>query len=263
MASLQFLNLKPRENISERTTSAAIHKTLEQIYSEIKKGLWLVGGTAISAYYAEHRRSEDLDLFTDNPLTLKQAVLGLRALKNKGAQLLNESTSPHYYHTNISFMDHSYTVDIVVDENLHKIGKAYQTNDGVWVADLPTLFAMKVATLVSRCSEKDLFDLDWLIGQLQNFDIAKMIRKGASIDTGLNVETLLISLQGAILRKEACHFLLEDSEITVDQAYKKILNLRKFLIKSLLEFEKKLPPSNDVQALKAEIKTQKQLKKEI
>lgn len=260
MAALQFTNLKPKDRISERTTSAAVRKTLGKIYSEVKKGLWLVGGTALSAYYAEHRCSEDLDLFTDNPLTFRQAILALRALKNEGAELLNESTSPHYYHTNISFMNHSYTVDIVVDENLHKIGNAHQTKDGVWVADLPTLFAMKVAALVSRCSEKDLFDLDWLIKQLKDFDTDEIIREGATIDTGLNVETLLISLQGATLRKEACHFLPEGSDITADQAYQKVLNLRKFLIKTLLEFEKKLPPSSDAQALKAEIKIQKKFK---
>lgn len=219
-----------------------------------------MGGTALAGYYAEHRRSDDLDLFALDSQAHRGAILAVKSLTKLGAVLSNERSSPYYYHTDAQLKQHRFTADVVLDENLHRIGKAIQTKENVWVADLPTLFATKAACLVSRCSEKDLFDLDWMLSQIKNFSIADLIEAGVQIDGGLNVETLLISLKGAPLRKEACQFLLPQSKLTQEQAFGKIKDLQQKLIDLLLAYEKKLPLSQETNALSQSLKDQRKLK---
>lgn len=260
MATLQFPTLKLRDTLSKKASPPSLAAALKFIFSNVAEKLWLVGGTALSGYYAEHRRSDDLDLFAEDAETFKLAVLAVKALQKEGAKFSNERSSPLYYHADATFMNHAFTIDVVLDENLHRIGSVQKAQDGVSVADLQTLFAMKSSCLVSRCSEKDLFDLDWMIERSENFNVGELIRLGELMDGGLNSETLLFSLQSATLRKEACHFLLPGSDMTVSDAYSKITALQKFLIKSLLEYEKKLPLSEDAQKIKQALKNQKKLK---
>ena len=74
------------------------------------------------------------------------------------------------------------------------------------VADLPTLLSMKAATLVSRCSEKDLYDLLWLFGAFPDRRFADLIELGHEFDAGVNGEALLYSVGSAGLEQAACGF---------------------------------------------------------
>lgn len=237
-----------------------MREALYHIFSNAGAGLWLVGGTALAGYYAEHRRSDDLDLFAVDPEAHRATTLAVKSLTKLGAVLSNERSSPYYYHTDAQLKQHRFTTDVVLDENLHRIGGAVRTKEGVWVADLPTLFATKAACLVSRCSEKDLFDLDWIISQMKGFNIDDLIQAGVQIDGGLNVETLLISLKGTHLRKEACQFLLSQSKLTQEQAFSKIKVFQQKLIQALLSYEQKLPLSQTTEALSQSLKDQRKLK---
>lgn len=259
MASLPHATLKPRSHISTKSSPPALREALLHIFSMAAEGLWLVGGTAIAGYYAEHRRSDDLDLFAIHPEAFHAAVLAVKSLKGKGALLKRERSSPLYYHADALLQDHPFTIDVVLDENLGSIGYAKKTDDGVTVADFETLLTMKAACLVSRCSEKDLFDLDWMLKQIPGWSIADLIALGSKIDGGLSVETLLISLRGSVLRKTACSFLLPTSPFNEETAYKKIVGLQKRLVERLLSYENKLPPTLETSALAQSLKQQREL----
>lgn len=261
MAPLQLPNLIPFERLSKKSSPPALAKVLSHVYSNIHENLWLVGGTALSGYYAEHRRSDDLDLFAADDRTFRNAGLLVKGLVKEGAKLTAERSSPVYYHADVSFLGHTFTVDVVIDENLHRFGKSHQAKDGVCVADISTLFSTKAACLVSRCSEKDLFDLCWILERANGFDISDLIRMGSEVDGGLTVETLLISLRGATLRKEACHFLLDGFPLTVEEVFAKIGKLRDFFIQSLLAHEERQPPSEEAASLKEILTLQRKLKK--
>lgn len=249
----------PRKTISPKAVPEAIRKSLRHIFVQAGDGLWLVGGTALAGYYAEHRRSDDIDLFAQDTIAHQAAIRAAQSLKNQGTHLANERHTPTYFHADAEYEGHHFTIDIVLDENLFRIGHGVKTDDGIYVADFETLFAMKAACLVSRCSEKDLFDLDWFFSQRGGIDVAEMANKGQLIDAGVSIETLLIGIKGANLRQEACHFLLPKSPLTIDAAYKKITVLQKKLIQMLLEYEKKLPPSKEVKALKQSVKDMKKI----
>ena len=249
MAALHTLEVDPFPTMSAKCTPRAIRHALELICAKTDQGLWLAGGSALAGFYAEHRRSDDLDLFAVDSPAFTAAIPAVHALATKGATLSNERRTPYYFHVDVIFKNHTFTIDIVLDEHLHEIGAACKTKSGVWVTRLPTLFATKAACLISRCAEKDLFDLHWFFSKLGGIDAQELIESGSAIDEGLTAETLLISLKGATLRKEACHFLLPSSTITVDDAYKNILKLREELIDAILTYEKTLPPSLAAQAL--------------
>lgn len=257
MVTLQTIDVDPFSTMSSKSTPLAIRHALEQIFANAGEGLWLVGGSALAGFYAEHRRSDDLDFFVMDEPAFTAAILAVHSLTKKGAALSNERRTPNYFHADVKFKGHPFTVDIVLDEHMHDIGKASETKQGMWVARLPTLFAAKAACLISRCSEKDLFDLHWFFSKLGGIDVQELVEAGSSIDGGLTTETLLISLEGAILRKDACHFLLPSSKMTVDDAYRNILKLRQDLIDAVLVYEKTLPPSPDAQALSQSIRDQR------
>lgn len=257
MANLQTIDVDPFPIMSSKSTPLAIRHALEHICTDTGGGLWLVGGSALAGFYAEHRRSDDLDLFAIDPAAFTAAILAVHSLEKEGATLSNERRTPNYFHVDVVFKKHAFTIDIVLDERMHEISRASETKRGVWVARLPTLFAAKAACLISRCSEKDLFDLFWFFSKLGTIDVQELIERGSTIDGGLTTETLLISLEGAILRKDACHFLLTSSKMTVDNAYKNILKLRKDLIDAIMIYEKTLPPSRDARALSQSIRDQR------
>lgn len=260
MATLSFPELRPHETISKQSSPPALYEALKIIFVAVPEGLWLVGGTALAGYYAEHRRSDDLDLFAVDEIAHRSGALAVKSLTRQGAILMGERTTPNFYHADVKFKGHAFTIDVVLDENLHRIGSASRQQDGVWVADLATLFATKAACLVSRCSEKDLFDLDWILSQVRHYTAADLVEAGNKIDGGVCIETLLVVLQGAILRKEACRFLLPDAGVSVEQAYHKIVTLRKKLIQLLLEAERKMNPTDEIQALSQAVKDQKKIK---
>lgn len=259
MAALRKSMNIPFSKISKRAVPRAIRESVRFIFKNATGRLWFVGGSALAGYYAEHRRSDDIDLFAADELSYQSTVRAIRALKTQGARLENESMSPLFYRADAKFEDHSFTIAAVLDQNVHEVGESIQTNDGVVVASLGTLLMMKIACLVSRCSEKDLYDLDWIFKKMGTPEVKDLVSMGQGMDAGLNVETLLISLNGTALRKEACDFAIPSSGMTVDKAYQIIKKLKSKLIKSLLEYEEKSPPSEMVKELMNSAKDMKKL----
>lgn len=263
MATLPIADLPPDSDLASKVLPEALRQSLKHLFAESDGKCWLVGGTALAGYYAAHRRSDDLDLFVKDALSYTILVRSAQQLQTAGAQIIRQSHTPYYYRAELSWLDHPFTLDIVLDENLHRIGSAHLANNGVWIASLPTLLATKIACLLSRCSEKDLYDLCWLFSQMSSMPtIADLISSGQNVDAGLTCETLLISLQGAPLRQSACDFLLPKSLETPATVYAHIQSLRQQLIQALLEFEKQEPPplvaqtlSNHLHALRRSKKT--------
>jgi len=123
-------------------------------------------------------------------------------------QFIKETTSAFYYHTACTYKGHFFTIDLVVDENLFRVGEFHLTENKILIASLPTLLRMKSAALVSRASEKDLSDLLQLFSIFKNVTIPEFIELGQSIDGGVNAESMLAAISGAILREDACDFSL-------------------------------------------------------
>jgi hypothetical protein len=212
-----------------------------QIFSHCGEGVALVGGTALAGFYAGHRRSDDLDLFTKSEISQRSTVLAIKSLRAIGARILEESQTPLYYHAVCELGGHSFTVDAVLDTNLFRVGKFTRIEPGILVAELDTLLAMKIATLVSRCSEKDLYDLKWLLGRQASPATAALLAMGTAIDGGVTAENLLSSLGGTALRESACAFSL-DPKMSPKKILKEAEGERKAWIKKLTVYLRAAPP---------------------
>ncbi len=229
---------KPDSCLAARVLPAPLARAVTHVFSQTTDGLMLVGGTALSGYYAGHRRSDDLDLFVDSHLAFRAAVLAVRSLAEIGSLLSGERSSAQFYHATCQLTGHGFTVQVVVDRRVFGVGRALAADDGVQVADLETLLKMKAATLVSRAGEKDLYDLAWLFDRHRRLDMPTLLALGAEIDAGMDGEAVLISLVGTELRASACGFSLTE---TAEAVFQTVTRVRDGLIHGLERHLQSLP----------------------
>jgi hypothetical protein len=174
----------------------------------------LVGGTALAGFYAGHRRSDDLDLFTRDPVAHDAAVRAAKSLTEIGASFGQERSSSLFHHATCRLDGHDFTIQVVHDPSLFLVGSGAAAG-GAFVASLETLLKMKCATLVSRASEKDLYDLAWLFEHASDLDVPALIALGSQIDGGMHAESVLVSLVGAEPVEASCGFSRTESAAEV------------------------------------------------
>jgi hypothetical protein len=199
--------LAPDAARAARVLPAPLCRALDLLFTDHPTGVMLVGGSALAGYYAGHRRSDDLDLFTADSPAQDHMRRAVQALPKYGATLTSQQTSPGFFHALAALDGHEFTVDVVLDENLFRVGHGASAGC-VQVADLRTILMMKAATLVSRCSEKDLYDLLWLLSHFEKTGPAELVKLGQAIDGGAHAESILIVLTGTRLSVAACNFAL-------------------------------------------------------
>ena len=136
---------------------------------------------------------------------------------------------------------HDFTVQVVLDPNLFAIHSGVEADDRVLVAALETLLKMKAATLVSRASEKDLYDLAWFFQQDGGLDVPTLLALGEQVDRGVNGEAVLISLIGTEPRESACGFSLAEAP---EEVHAEVIRTRKALIRGVEAYlhEQVAPP---------------------
>lgn len=229
----------PKPDLAERVLPAPLYKSLRHIFRENPSGYALAGGSALAGFYAGHRRSDDLDVFADGVESHEAAIRAVKSLVSLGARLLNERRTPAYYRASCSLEGHEFTADVVLDPRLFQVGRMVRLENGIAVADLKTLLMMKSAALVSRCSEKDLYDLIWILGELP-VSLGELVELGRLLDAGVTPEGLLISVAGASLSPEACGFSLERGVKPVS-VHRRIESFRKGLLRNLVRLAKEQP----------------------
>ena len=106
------------------------------------------------------------------------------------------------------------------------------TAGGVVVAGLPALLAMKAAALVSRCSEKDLYDLLWLCNAFAKREFPELIELARHVDGGVNGESLVYSIGSAELDRDACGFAVEFG-VSAGTVFDRIAAFRRDLLGAL------------------------------
>lgn len=232
--------LQPNIELAKRVLPRPLLEALKHVFAQGVENCGLVGGTALAGFYAGHRRSDDLDLFARDAIGMRACTLAVRSLERLGASLTAATHSQQYFHVQCELGEHRFTVDVVEDENLFRIGSFVRLAGGIAVADLKTLLRMKAATLVSRCSEKDLYDLLWLLERFPGLGVTELVGLGREIDTGVDPESILASLGGATLREEACRFSL-DSSVSAEEIHRRICSLREDLIDGVAKFLRKQP----------------------
>ena len=217
--------------LADRVLPRPLLQALRHVFAQGIRDAMLVGGTALAGFYAGHRRSDDLDLFVGAPVAYRQAVLAVRSLRTLGADMQERSHSNQFYRAVCSWQALQFTVDVVLDPHALRVAGANAAGD-VMVAALPALLSMKAAALVSRCSEKDLYDLLWLFGAFPHRRCSDLVELGQDFDAGVSAETLLYSIGSADLEQGACGFAA-DFGVSAAAVYSGITALRRELLKAL------------------------------
>lgn len=231
---------KPQLELAQRILPEPLYHCLTHIFAQKISGCALVGGTALSGFYAGHRRSDDIDLFTKDDTSQRATVLAIKSLTTLGVQFPDEFQTHQYYRATCRFREHSFTIDSVIDANLFKVGQFESIENGILIATIETLLMIKAATLVSRCSEKDLYDLMWLFEHIPGLNFEKLIDLGRKIDRGVNGEAVLLSISGTQLSEEACDFALSP-HIDKKEVHQNLIQFQKELIQNLVLFLKQQP----------------------
>ena len=123
---------------------------------------FLTGGTALSAFYLQHRYSEDLDLFTLDATAFDRAALYVADTAAKvHANAVSLQTAPLFHRYRISRGADAVIVDLV-KEVVPQVAEKKNSFDGIVVDTLADITANKVCTVVSRIEIKDYIDLYFL-----------------------------------------------------------------------------------------------------
>lgn len=235
-------NQEPSFALAERTLPRPLLLSLVDLFAPGLGDSVLVGGSALSGFYAAHRRSDDLDVYTRSKESFRAVSLSVKNLRDRGVSFQREFTSAMYYRAACERDGHHFTIDAVLDARFFEVGRWHSIENGLAVASLETLLMTKSAAMVSRASEKDLYDLIWLFNHLPGLSLDEFIEYGRKIDGGLNRESLLLSLSGAVLREEACDFSL-DPAVGAGQVFAQVQSLQKQLVKELSVIRKVKPPA--------------------
>ena len=123
---------------------------------------FLTGGIALSAFYLQHRYSEDLDLFTlDSDAFDRVPLYVADTAKNLAASVASLQTAPQFRRYRLSRKTESVIIDFV-KEVVPQISEAKTRFDGVTVDTLDDIAANKICTVISRAEIKDYIDLYFL-----------------------------------------------------------------------------------------------------
>jgi len=123
---------------------------------------FLTGGTALSAFYLQHRYSEDLDLFTLDSDAFDRVPLYVADTATRlTASVASLQTAPQFHRYRLSRKGKSVIVDFV-REVVPQISEEKNRFEGILVDTLDDITANKICTVVSRAEIKDYIDLYFL-----------------------------------------------------------------------------------------------------
>lgn len=171
------------EKMHEETMLPETRAALKAVAQVVKEGLFmLAGGTAV-AIRLGHRRSQDLDFFTAEPFPADQ----LNAVLQNGIADSPSKVAPDTLHTTVRGIRVSF---------LRQRGIQLSSDaevDGVPIADLGTLLALKLNALAARGDRKDFIDV-YAICQHAGLGGRELLEFAAKRLPGLDRTHLLMSL---------------------------------------------------------------------
>ncbi|MBI2988263.1 MAG: nucleotidyl transferase AbiEii/AbiGii toxin family protein [Deltaproteobacteria bacterium] len=160
---------------------------------------FLTGGTALSAFYLQHRYSEDLDLFTLDSDAFDRVPLYVADITTKLAvSAASLQTAPQFRRYRLSREGESVIVDFV-REVVPQISEEKNRFNGIVVDTLDDITANKICTVISRAEVKDYIDLYFLARA--GYQLESYIKQAQRKDAGVSQAMLAYLLSELRLSK--------------------------------------------------------------
>ena len=185
--------------LSPRDILTALQREFLSCFFQGAPPFFLTGGTALSAFYLQHRYSEDLDLFTMDGAAFDRVALYVADTAAKlQAEAVSLQTAPLFHRYRITREADFVIVDLV-KEVVPQVSQEKNSFDGIVVDTLPDITANKVCTVVSRIEIKDYIDLYFL--ERAGYPLENYIALAQQKDAGVSQATLAFVLSEVRLLK--------------------------------------------------------------
>lgn len=151
--------IRIREHLEGYQTKAQRTLLLKIFSQELsQRNLFLTGGTALSVFYAVHRKSNDLDLFLLRERNLLEYTALLRSFE-KVVTTISESPAfcSYIYHSGIK-TDYVYDKFSIAGKKNKILIEGMKIN----IDTLENITTNKICSVISRQEPKDIIDLTWL-----------------------------------------------------------------------------------------------------
>ena len=132
----------------------------EYVQSDLRNVFRLTGGTALSAFYLEHRISEDLDFFSSEKVALYSLERVLKAMECASIISYTKQFDRNLFH--IELQDASFLKVEFTFYPLRSIEEPH-TIEGMRVDSFLDIVVNKLCAIADRLDVKDFVDLYWAL----------------------------------------------------------------------------------------------------
>jgi hypothetical protein len=196
-------------------------------HSPLKQTFYLTGGTALAAYYLQHRYSEDLDFFTDS----QEAVSGVTAILSDIAHELGATAE--FTRTFSTFVEcflgnspgERVKLDFAFDSPFRLQPTREDAQFGIQVDNVIDIACNKLSALFGRFESKDYVDVYFICQDIMPFP--ELFAKAQQKHVGLTNYWLAVAMKN-IEKAHTLPRMIRPVELADLQAY--FLNLAQQLI---------------------------------
>jgi len=154
---------------------------------------FLTGGTALSAFYLQHRLSEDLDFFTEEEGQISRA---LPIIQNIAFELNSKIEIRRNFMSFIEFFlvrnDESIRCDFAMDSPYRLDQKVFREEYGIYTDNVTDISCNKLSALYDRSELKDFVDIYFIDKEIIPFE--ELVEKAKEKHIGLDDYWLAVSL---------------------------------------------------------------------
>lgn len=156
-------------------------KEQQIILAEVKqqpffKQFYFTGGTALSAFYLQHRYSEDLDFFTEKEFDTQTVYEIVNAWSKQHTFTFTSEFHQVIYIFLLTFQNSGAPLKIDFGYYPHKNIKEREMIDGVKTDSLTDIAVNKLLTVTQRTNVKDFVDLYFLLEKFTIWDLIEGVR---------------------------------------------------------------------------------------
>jgi predicted nucleotidyltransferase component of viral defense system len=161
--------------------------------SPLRDAFYLTGGSNLAGFRFRHRRSDDLDLFTDGEVPVTEVLALLRSVP--GATVEGPDRRYDRYRFHVSLPGELIRLEFT-RYPFPAVGTRETTEEGLRLDDPADIAANKVLALIERREGKDLVDLWKLTGERGGTALRNAI---ADAERKFGTRGLRYGLQGALV----------------------------------------------------------------
>lgn len=166
-----------------------LQKKILLLFSQLpdKEAFYLTGGTALSAFFLKHRRSNDLDFFTNIEELILPISQKLETSLKKEVLTVERSRGFHsFVELSVSSSDESTVVHFALDSPYRFEQPSYSEEiPGIKVDSLIDMAANKLLALFGRAELRDFIDIYFLLKG--HFSKTDLIAKAGQKDPGFDL----------------------------------------------------------------------------